>query len=99
AADTGRSCGPAPAWSYADGDRAPLSPSASSASSRDDGRSCTPRRPAGLATFANRRKETPDAAGRDVASPPGRSPTPDVAGSRHCHGWWHGVTTAITTIK
>src|SRR6516164_4208104 len=63
------SCGLAPASWCADGDRAPLSPCAASASSRDGGRSCTPRRPAGLATSANRRKETPDAVGRDVASP------------------------------
>jgi hypothetical protein len=38
AADTGRSCGRAPASSSADGDRAPLSSSASSAFSHDDGR-------------------------------------------------------------
>src|SRR5215208_642598 len=53
----GRPCGPAPASSCADGDRAPLSPSASSASSRDDGRSCTPRPPAGLATSASRQRK------------------------------------------
>src|SRR5947208_9372414 len=31
-------------------------------------RSCTPRQPAGLSTSANRRKETPDAAGRAARS-------------------------------
>jgi hypothetical protein len=50
-----------------DVDRAPLSPSASSASSRDAARPCIPRQPAGLATFASRRRGNPDAAGRGGA--------------------------------
>src|SRR5216683_773881 len=49
------------------GDRAPLSPSAASASSHAGGRPCTPAKPAGLATYANRRKDTPGAADRAAA--------------------------------
>jgi hypothetical protein len=67
AAGTDRSCAQARAASCADGDRAPLSPSASSAYSRDAVRPCTPRQPTGLATFASRRRENLDVTGRGGA--------------------------------
>src|SRR5450759_175373 len=44
-----------------------ISPSAALASSHAGGRSCTPAKPAGLATYANRRRDTPGAADRDAA--------------------------------
>src|SRR5258706_11457691 len=58
----GRSCVRAPASSCADGDRAPLSPSDSSASSRDAGQPCSHRQPTGGATSAPPRRGTPCAA-------------------------------------
>jgi hypothetical protein len=58
--------------SFADGDRAPLSPSASSAFSRAGGRSYIPRQPVGRATCGSRQRGTADAAGPDGASPPDR---------------------------
>src|SRR5258708_35842193 len=61
------SCAPVPVWSCADADTALLSPSAASASSRDGGRSGSPRQPTGLSTAAIPRRGTPDATGRDGA--------------------------------
>jgi Homeodomain-like domain len=70
AGDRDRSCAPARASWSADDDRAPLSPSVSSASSRDAARPCTPRQPTGLATFASRRRENLDVAGRGGGEDP-----------------------------